>query len=369
VITMESVLKRGRTVWDRDALPEDEYRERVRLARAAMLDAELDALVLVGHVSNYGDATYFSGSVPTMNWVAVVVGAEDEPALVTASGKRELPFLASQTWLRRIVPSRSLLTGPAAGVIEALGPPGSPARRVGLCGAAANLDADAYRELVAALAGYRVCEADALMAGLRAVKRPRELVALDRGLTIARAAVADAAEAFASGAGTASAALVAERSARRAGARDVRLLADLGDRALAPVQAGAEVRTDQLVLYCAVEYLGYWAEAVSPGAPTGAAAAALEAMLEAAGTGATGGELAAAAMGALPGGERDVALGYGLGGGIGLSLAEAPHVCPGGGDPLRDGAVLALHVITEDAGRLTAAAQTVQLRGDRVMAL
>lgn len=369
MITMESVLKRGRTVWDRDALPEDEYRERVRLARAAMRDAGLDALVLVGHVSDYGDATYFSGSVPTMNWVAVVVDAEHEPALVTASGQRELPFLASQTWLRRIVPSRSLFSGPAAGVGEALGRPGSPARRVGLCGAATNLDADAYRELVAALAGYRVCEADALMAGLRAVKRPRELVALERGLTIARAAVAEAADAFGSGAGTASAALVAERSARRAGARDVRLLADLGDGALAPVEAGAEVRTDRLVLYCAVEYLGYWAQAVSPSAPAGAASSALRAMVDAAGAGATGGDLAAAATAALPGGERDMALGYGLGGGIGLSLAEAPHVCPSGGERLRDGAVLALRVITEDAGRLTAAASTVHLRDDRAFAL
>jgi Xaa-Pro aminopeptidase len=370
MITMENVLKRGRATWDRDALPEDEYRERVRLAREATRRAGLDALVVLGHSSRYGDSTYFNGAIPMMGWAAVVVDAdpEQEPAFITTSGPRERPFLKTQTWMERIVTSSSLFAGPAAGIIEVLGEPGSTRRRVGVAGARPSLEADAYDGLVAALEGFEVHDADDLLAGLRAVKRPREHVALERALAIARAAAAAASDAFTGGAQTADAMLAAERCARRGGAQDVRVLADLGDGGLSPLEGREEGRTDELVLYCAVEVLGYWAEAVAAPAAS-AAAGAVAAMRDAARPGATGGDLAAEAVAGLPQTEADIALAYGLGGGIGLSLAEAPVVRPGGTDVLREGAVLALRAITSEGGRLTAAAETVRVRADGAVAL
>ena len=60
MITMHNVVKRGRTVWDRSLLPDDEYGERVRLVREAMAREGIDALVGIGHTASYGSLTYLT---------------------------------------------------------------------------------------------------------------------------------------------------------------------------------------------------------------------------------------------------------------------------------------------------------------------
>ena len=65
----------------------------------------------------------------------------------------------------------------------------------------------------------------------------------------------------------------------------------------------------------------------------------------------------------MAGGQSDVALSYGLGGGIGLDLEqETPYGRPGGhgGDPRR-ASVLALQVITGGPGGFSCAGDTICL--------
>jgi Xaa-Pro aminopeptidase len=366
---MENVLKRGRTVWDRSLLPEDEYVERVRVVRGAAEGEGLDAVVAIGHSTHTGNFTYLSGSVPPLGWMAVVLGREAGPVLVSGGGSRDVPFLTTQTWIDDIRTSRSLFAGPAEAVVDVLAEMVSRGARVGVVGAREDLAPGAYAELVGALDAYEVVEVE-LLARLRAVKRPREHVALARSLEIARAAVAAAIEAWEAGAPTSAALIEAERTARMRGARDARVLGNLYGEALAPVEEHSDERGRRLVVYCAVEHLGYWGQAcASTGEGGPVARRALDAMVAAASPGAMAADLVAAAARELPDGDRDVALSYGLGAGVGLDLSERPLLAPGSSDRLVPGAVVALQVITLQDGELACAGATVRVDKDGVVPL
>jgi Xaa-Pro aminopeptidase len=365
MITMENVLKRGRTAWDRDLLPEDEYIERTFAVRDAMEAAGLDVIVSIGHSTHTGNFTYLSGSVPPLGWMSVVLGRETGPFLVSGGGSREVPFVRTQTWIEDIRTSKSLFAGPAAVVTEVLAEIASPGAKVGLVGATEDLSPSAYAEMLAALSVYEVVEVDNLVADVRAVKRPREVVALEESLEIARAAVAAAVEAWEGGASNADALIAAEGTARLRGARDVRVLGNLEGEELAPVEEHSDVHHDRLVIHCAVEYIGYWSQAnaeVGAGATTsGAARRAVDAMVAAATPGATAAELVAAAQAELPEGAQDVAVSYGFGGGLGLDSTELPRLVPGGTDVLVDGGIIGVQVFTRESGRLTCAGETIRI--------
>lgn len=365
MITMENVLKRGRTVWDRDLLPEDEYVERVFAVRAVMAASGLDAIVTIGHSAHPGNFTYLSGCVPLLGWMSIVLGRESGPVLVSGGGSREIPFLRTQTWIDDLRTSSSLFAGPAAVVGATLAEIIEPGGRVGLVGAAEDLAPRAYREMIDALAPYDVIEVNDLLTDVRAVKRPRELEALDRALKIARAAVEASADAWQGGASNAEALLAAERTSRLRGARDVRVLGNLAGEDLAPVEEHSRERHDRLVVYCAVEYLGYWAQhCATVGVGAGAATAprrAVDAMVARASPGTNGSQLIAAALAELPPESSDVAVTYGFGGGMGLDSSEAPRLVVAGGDPLVAGGVLGLHVFAREDGRLSCAAATIRI--------
>jgi Xaa-Pro aminopeptidase len=376
VITMENVLKRGRTVWDRSLLPEDEYIERVRALREAMETAGLDGIVSVGHSTHTGNFTYLSGSVPPLGWMGIVLGREAGPFLVSGGGSRELFFLRTQTWLLDdIRTSRSLFSGPAAVVVDAVDEFMQPGGRLGLVGAREDLSPAAHAELVEALDAYELVEVDHLLAELRAVKRPREQAVQRRALEAARGSVAAALAAWEGGASATAALIAAEKEARMRGCRDARVLGTLDGEQLAPVEEHGEGRGEHLLVYVAVERLGYWAQAVgdsegdSADPASDAARRAVDAMVAAAGPGVAAGELVDAAVRELPEGASDVALSYGLGGGIGLDLTEDPVLRPGAADTLQAGAVLALQAFTVVGGRLGGATEMVRVDAEGVTLL
>ena len=190
-------------------------------------------------------------------------------------------------------------------------------------------------------------------------KRPREIVALRQSATIARLAVDAAISRFREGASATEAILAAEYTGRRRGCRDVHVLGDLGNGQLAPVEALSDDRGERFSVYCAVEYLGYWGQAVASTAESSAASAALEAMIAAAGPGVETSALASAALAALPADAVDLALSYGLGGGIGLDPSESPEVSTTSSATVAPGTVLALQTIVPEGTGLGGAAATV----------
>lgn len=360
MITMTNVLKHGLTTWDRSLFPEDEYAERARILRAAMAAEGLEALVNLGHSTRPGNFAYLSGFVPPLGWMGTVLGHERDPILVSGGGSREIPFVKTLTSITDLRTSRSLFHGPAEIVGEAVGELVGAGGRVGVAGAHDALNPMTRAELAEALATYEVVDADELMESVRAVKRPRELIALRRSLAIAEDAVQAALARWGEGASASESVLAAEAVGRQRGGRDVRVLGDLGSGELAPVQELSEDRPDRLAVYCAIEHLGYWGQATACSGPSPAATAAVEAMVAAAGAGVDPAALARAAEAHLPQGPADVALSYGLGGGIGLDPSERPEVSSAAGaPPIVAGSVLALQAITREEGGLGAAAATV----------
>lgn len=365
MITMTNVLKHGLTVWDRDLLPVDEYTERVRIVREAMNAAGIEVLVSLGHTTRPGNFAYFSGFVPPLGWMGVVIGREAAPILVSGGGSREIPFVKTLTSIEDLRTSRSLFHGPAEIVGEAVAELVAPGARVGVAGASDALNPATRRELGEALSAYEVVDADALLGTIRAVKRPREVIGLRRSLDVARRAVQESLSRFAAGSTAAEALLAAEAEGRQGGGRDVRVLGDLGAGALAPVERLSPGRPERFTVYCAVEHLGYWGQAAGCSASSPIAEEALGAMVARAGASADGASLARAAAERLPGGTADVALSYGLGGGIGLDLEERPDASPAGGE-IPDGAVLALQVITREQGGLGAASATLRVAAGEI---
>jgi Xaa-Pro aminopeptidase len=368
MITMTNVLKKGRTVWDSALLPIDEYVERTRVLREAMARDGLDVLVSLGHATRPGNFAYLSGYVPPLGWMGTVLGTEQDaeqgPMLVSGGGPRETPFVKTQTWIEDLRTSRSLFMGPAEVVAAAVGEIAEAGARVGVAGAHDALNIATRDELTEVLSAYATVEADELMASIRALKRPREIIALRQATQIARGAVEAGVERFAAGDSAAEAGLATERAARIAGCRDVRVLCDLGNGELAPVEELSPERGERFTIYCAVEHLSYWGQATLSSAPSPLASAAIEAMLVAAVAGTDSGAVASAAISAMPERAAGVALSYGLGGGIGLDPSERPEITAAGGTTLAPGMVLGLQVIAPEDGGLGSAAETILVTED-----
>ncbi len=341
MISMEPVLKRGYSSWDRDVLPEDEFALRVDALRAALRAAGLDALIvlnysLLGVMVDYADIAYVSG---LQSGGALLVTREGDPVFVSFGGGRELAFMRSLTWLA-IVPG----AGKAFDVLrEQLHARGMTSGPVGIVGAADLADSVAER-IAQALGAYELRPFDASLRALRAVKRPREVLAARIALGLVEDAVAAGAAAFAAGGSNRDAMLEAERVARARKARDVRVLANMGGPDLRPWEGRLAGRHAPLRLWVAAQYQGYWAEAATtaPAAPNAAADRAVRAMQGALRAGVTAGEVAAAAIATLPADAREATLAYGLGGSIGLALNDGPLIRPESTETFVDGALVSL---------------------------
>ncbi|HUQ52518.1 MAG TPA: aminopeptidase P family N-terminal domain-containing protein [Gammaproteobacteria bacterium] len=366
MISMEPVLKRGYSSWDRDVLPDDEYALRVEAVRAQLRERGLAALVVVnysllGVMVDYADMAYLSG---LQSGGALLIPSDGEPAYVGFGGGRELKFMRTLTWLDHVISGG----GPKAFEVvrEQLRARGITSGPVAIAGAA-DLPAGAAARVQQALADYTLQPFDAELRALRAVKRPREILTMRLTLGLVEDAVYAGLAKFAGGGDNAAAMLEAERVARARKARDVRVLANMGGPELRPFEGRLDGRHGPLRLWVAAQYQGYWAEAAatSPAPKTSAASKAVAAMLGAARTGATTGEVATAAVAALSPVEAQAALEYGLGGTIGLAHDEGVRIRPGGTERLVEGSVLALraHVAAGAEPSLDAAVASVGASG------
>jgi Xaa-Pro aminopeptidase len=362
MISMEPVLKRGYSSWDRDVLPEDEYALRVAAVRAQLREQGLGALVVVnysllGVMVDYADMAYLSG---LQSGGALLVPLDGAPVYVGFGGGRELAFMRTLTWLDHVMSGG----GPKAFEVvrEQLRTRGITGGPIAIAGAA-DLAAGAAARVQQAFADYTLEPFDAALRALRAVKRPREILAMRLTLGVVEDAVHAGLAKFVGGGDNAAAMLEAERVARARKARDVRVLVNMGGPELRPFEGRLDGRHSPVRLWVAAQYQGYWAEAaaMAPISHPTAAHKAVAAMLGAAREGATTGEVAVAAVAALAPAEARAALEYGLGGTIGLAHDEGVRIRVGGGERLVAGSVLALraHVAAGPEPSIDAAVATV----------
>lgn len=356
--TMRPVLRRGRSVLDRDLLTRDEIDQRLGSFRA-LLEAEgLEAAVVVGTVEAYAPLTYLTAYAPMHQWATAIVH-RSEPTVLLAGlgGARNLPYVSTLTWASDLRYYPSVGEG-ATAVLGEWGVTGG----VGLVGAS-ELPVGPSRALHRDLEGQRTVALDEAFARLRRAKRPRELAALRRAAALRDQALAAGRQAAAeAGATPSSVGFAVERAARLGGARDVRVLVHEPatgtwetPRAGAGGPAGGPAATPCTV-FLGVERCGYWAEALACLGPQdhasagdsarAAAEAVVAAMAGAARPGVALSSVAEAGLVALDGADgideaaRQAARALGLGAAVGLGR-ERP-VAVASGAPIETGEVLAL---------------------------
>jgi Xaa-Pro aminopeptidase len=369
MISMEPVLKRGYATWDRDVLPQDEFASRIDSIREALRADGLDALIvinysLLGVMVDYADIAYLSG---LQSGGALLVTLDEDPALVTFGGGRELFFMRTQTWIPEIIAGsgrpfdvlRDLLQqrGITAGAIATVGTRGMPA--------------NVSSRLAAALAGHELRPFEERLRALRSRKRPREIFAVQIAKGIVEDAAAAAVAVFDAGADNAAAMIEAERVARARKARDIRVLANMDAADLRPWEGRLAGRHAPLRLWVAAQYQGYWAETavLSPASADNAASKVVSAMKDVIRPNVTAGDVAAAALAVLPAAAVESALVYGLGGAIGLALNEGLTIQPGSTDVIVEGSLLSLTAHVTDAPQPAIASLLVHVGADGATAL
>ncbi len=369
MISMEPVLKRGYTAWDEHVLPLDEYAERIGTVRAALSESGLDGLVvinysLLGAMFEYADLAWLAG---LQAGGALLLTHESDPMLVSFGGGRELSFMRTQTWIGHVAAGRGdpfgvlrdrlLAAGISTGAIGSVGTGGMPA--------------NAAARLADTLSAYELRPFDAELGALRARKRPRELLAVGIAKGIVDDAVASTERAFSDGADNAAAMLEAERVARAGKARDVRVLASMNGADLRPFEGRLAGRHAPLLLWVAAQYQGYWAEAASTWPRPGSSVAreSVEAMRSVLRTGASAGDVAAAALAVLPDAAVDTALDYGLGNTTGLALNEGIQIRPDSDFRLPGGALVTLRTLAAGHGEPSFANALFQVEDDEAHAI
>ncbi len=346
--TMHPVVGLGSYRWDEEWLPIDEFEERLRAVRRVMATQGWSGLIVHGDSQDSAALTYLTNFFPRNRWAVALFGAEGPGTLMVATSARDLPIAATLTWMRDVAPfadARKIVPGwvetQANGRKPVVAVAGGdfmrrPVREAAVASAAAK--------------GAEIVSADAALGAVMRLKRPRELTMIRKSCAILDESVAALDSARRGGASVIDATIAAERAARLAGAQDIRILFSLdGGRTLRPFEECSDARTDPLVAYLAVRYLGYWSEGMvtlggKAGAARDACARALDRAVAATRPGAIGAALARAA------GELETphaVLGGRIGHAIGLALDEAPieRDCV-----LSPGEVVSLHVGTAGAG-------------------
>jgi Xaa-Pro aminopeptidase len=345
IASMVTILHRGFSSLDRAALPEDEYYVRRVALQEHLLEADLKGVFVFSDPDDYADAAYLGG---TLDGATVYLPAIGDPTLLGGPHAwREQCVLRGQTWIRdfRVQGSFPSATAALRSIVDEHSLVGN---RVGVCGLARTQSPAAQSAAGDALGDCELICVDDLLRRERRQTRPRELVVLRTALGIAQAAAAAGIGAYTAGATNAEAAVAAELTARSHRARDVRLLVNLAGSGLRPLETIELPRRDRLSLYVAVDYQGYWAEAIatSPLAPEDelalAAVTSAAAHLRA---GVSAGELADAATAALPASTLDTALSHGLGGGMGLTPTDDPPIVPGSSAAFAPGAAVSLRAV------------------------
>ena len=104
--TLQPTLRLGRDVWDRNAMPIDEYLDRARRLRAAMGGRRLDALLLYGSgLNGCGHPTYLSNYIVKLPFSALVVlPREGDPALIFEGATRGRSAAQATTWIEDVRP-------------------------------------------------------------------------------------------------------------------------------------------------------------------------------------------------------------------------------------------------------------------------
>jgi Xaa-Pro aminopeptidase len=365
IFARHSVLKRGCSTWDPNAVPRAEFEARLAAVRQTMAERQLDALVIYGDNYSFADLCYLTNYFPKVRGGIALVPRQGGLSLLLNIGSRDIPFAKTLTWVDDVRASNQV-GGAGAELVKEMG---LAKARIALVDSGRGFPLPQLEEMKRALPEVRWTNEDALLEPLRLKKSALETHAVREAGRVLGAVFDGAAEFIQPGRKEYEIVADIDRLARDAGAEDIRILA--GERRLQPpsFKQAAELGNHWAV-YLAVQHERYWAEAgrtyiLSDDAKLRAAyqkaqeivaamAAELKpgnplAAIDASGRRALGEFYASAAV-------------YGLGNGLGLNQWEAPFLSESdarevgalsvGATELAENMALALRVVFESEGKL-----------------
>jgi Xaa-Pro aminopeptidase len=357
--TLQPSIVIGSYTWDQDRFPRDEFQIRMAELHRAMDANGWKAALIYGDTREHATLAYFSNFTPRLRWAMGLFPREGEPRLLGSMSSRDVPAMKLMTWIPDVMSGWTWESAFDPWLARLAGP-----EPIGIGAFGLDLMRPAlYRSLEKSLGNrVRLHSADAILAR-PPVLRPRERSQLREACAVARVAAEVFVRAWREGMGVEAAALEAELSARRMAAQDVRTLLSFDrGRTLSPFRGAFDAKSDVLSGYVAVKHMGYWAELfVHAGGPADdlaqRAAAALDAMLQAAKPGVIAGDLHAKALDVLAPHQMHPILSASVGRRIGFSPNEGGELRAGSRDALKPGEVYALHAgARDDAGGAIASA-------------
>ena len=331
--TLQPTLRLGRDVWDRTAMPIEEFHDRARRLRDAMGRRGLDAMLLYGAgLNGCGHPTYLSNYIVKLPFSALVVlPREGEAALMFEGATRGRAAAQATTWIEDVRPCWNM----ADTCLAVLADRGLTTATIGLAGLPRLVPHEEWSTLAAGLARATLVEAEDIVDQQRAIKSAREIAQVRRASHIVDRALVSVPEHPAIGDELRLAALVM-REARMRGAEDIRLLiarTNEPDWAFRPAGDAAFAEGDTVSVHLGASWERYWSEHVRTyvaradrfdPAWNGELDGRFRRLVAAATPGITVAEWVRTAGASLSASERRSLGPYGLGHGIGVTPEESP---------------------------------------------
>ena len=334
--TMQPTLKSGRYAWDRINMPVEEFQERVKKIRKAMKKEGIGLLLLYGNGFNdYGNYSYISNTITRLPQGSMVaVPLKGDATLMFEGAARGASSVKKMTWIDDIRASGNV----SRECIAYLKEKQLTSCVIGGVGLKRLMPSYQYQALMESLPGRKIVDADQLLNELRMVKSRAEILQIERAARIvSRVLDFVTATPFVGPAENVLEA-VARREARLEGAEDFRMMIlkpSEKNGAFRPPEERPIGSGDRIIIYLAVAFERYWAEAARTftfgdgsfreNLPD-RVKTVYESILKGMKIGKRASQLYRDAMGKIARTGFEEISGYGMGQGIGLSLKELPLI-------------------------------------------
>jgi Xaa-Pro aminopeptidase len=251
-----SVLKRGCSTWNPEALPQEEFQARLDAVRQEMSRRSLDALVIYGDNYSFADLCYLTNYFPKVRGGIAVVPRDGSLSLLLNIGSRDVPFAKTLTWVEDVRASNQV-GGDCAKLLKEKG---FEKAKIGLADSGKGFPLPQLEEMKAALPEAHWQGCDGIIAPLRLRKTARELEAMREAGRLLNELCTGARDLIKPGRKEYEIVADIDRLARDKGAEDIRILA--GEKRLNPPSFKQSATLgNHWAVYLAVQHERYWAEA------------------------------------------------------------------------------------------------------------
>ncbi len=261
--TLQPTLRLGRDVWDRAAMPIEEFRGRAERLCAAMGRAGLDAMLLYGSgLNGCGHPTYLSNYIVKLPFSALVVlPREGEPALMFEGATRGRSAAQATTWIEDVRPCWNM----AETCLTVLAERGLTSSTIGLAGLPRLVPHAEWSTLIARLDRATLVDAEDLVSRQRAIKSSHEIALVQRASQIVHHALQHLPTIRPPIVNEARIAALVMREARMRGAEDIRLLIARPrepEWAFRPAEDATIDEGETLCVQLSASWERYWSEAI-----------------------------------------------------------------------------------------------------------